>query len=287
MSIEVKNFFDDETATLSYVVHDKATSKAAVIDSVLNYDQYSGRTHTKSADIIIDYIKDNNLYLDWIIDTHIHADHLTGSSYIKSKLGGKTCIGSKILEVIKYWVPIFNTGNDTDLHGNQFDKMWNDGDKFFLGETEVTVMHTPGHTPACCSYLMDNKLFVGDTIFMPDVGTARTDFPGGSAATLYESIQKIYELPDNTEIYLCHDYPPENSRPVTYKTTIGEEKEKNILLNKTTDKSRYVEIRNKKDEGKPVPKLLLPSIQVNLRGGTFGHEDSNQIKYIRIPIDVI
>jgi glyoxylase-like metal-dependent hydrolase (beta-lactamase superfamily II) len=286
MAINTKTFFDLETATFTHVVTDESSKKCAIIDSILNYDQYSGRTKTTSAEEVINYINNNNLSVEWIIDTHIHADHITGSHYLKEKLGGRIGIGARIKDVLKLWIPIFNTAKDTPLDGSQFDYLFNDGEIFKLGNTDVKVLYTAGHTPACCSYLIENSIFVGDTIFMPDIGTARTDFPGGSAEQLYDSIKKILSLPDETKLFMCHDYPPKG-REISYITTVKEQKENNILLHDGISKEEFVTIRNKRDEGKPPPKLLLPSIQANLRAGTFGFPEENNIRYIKIPVDKI
>jgi glyoxylase-like metal-dependent hydrolase (beta-lactamase superfamily II) len=286
MAIKIKNFFDQDTATFTYIVSDESSKKAAVIDSILNYDQYSGRTSSKSADEVIKFIKENALTLEWILETHIHADHLTASQYLKEKLGGKIGIGSRIKEVLSFWVPIFNNIHDTPLNGMQFDQLFEDNEVIKLGNVCIKVLHTPGHTPACASYLIEDAIFVGDTIFMPDAGTARTDFPGGSAATMYDSIQRILCLPDNTRIFTCHDYPPEG-RAISYLSTVKEQKEKNILINDNISKFQYIEIRNKRDEGKAVPKLLLPSIQFNLRAGGFGNPEENDVRYLKIPINKI
>jgi len=286
MTINIKTFFDPDTATFTHIVSDPNTQKCAIIDSVLDYDQYSGRTKTKYADQVIDYINKGELSIDWIIDTHIHADHITASHYLKEKLGGKIGIGAKIKDVLALWVPIFNTEKDTNLDASQFDHLFEDGEVFKIGTVDVKVIHTPGHTPACSSFLIEDAVFVGDTIFMPDIGTARTDFPGGSPATLYDSIQKILSLPLNTKIFMCHDYPPAG-REVMCVTTVKEQKENNVLIHEGISKEEYVAVRTKRDEGKPVPKLLLPSIQANLRAGTFGLPEDNNVKYIKIPVDKI
>lgn len=286
MAIYIKTFFDEDTATFTHIVTDLTTKNTAIIDSVLDYDQYSGRTNTKSADKVISYINEQKFTVEWILDTHIHADHITASHYLKEQLGGKIGIGSRIKDVLALWVPIFNTEKDTDLYGRQFDHLFEDGEIFKLGNVDVKVMHTPGHTPACVSYLIEDSIFVGDTIFMPDIGTARTDFPGGSASAMYESTHKILSLPDKTKIFMCHDYPPEG-REISFVTTVKEQKEKNILIHAGISKEEYVKTRNKRDEGKAVPKLLLPSIQANLRNGTFGAPEKNNIRYIKIPIDKI
>jgi glyoxylase-like metal-dependent hydrolase (beta-lactamase superfamily II) len=286
MTINIKTFFDPDTATFTHVVSDPSTQKSAIIDSVLDYDPYSGRTKTNSADQVMAYINEEKLSVEWILETHIHADHITASHYLKEKLGGKIGIGSKIKDVLALWVPIFNTNKDTNLDASQFDHLFEDGEVFKLGNVDVTVLYTPGHTPACSSYLMEDAIFVGDTIFMPDIGTARTDFPGGSAEILYDSVKKILSLPHETRIFMCHDYPPEG-RNVTWVSSVKEQKEKNILIHNGISKQEYVAARNQRDYGKTVPKLLLPSIQANLRAGTFGEPEDNNIRYIKIPVDKI
>ncbi|MCP5369371.1 MAG: MBL fold metallo-hydrolase [Rickettsiaceae bacterium] len=286
MSINIKTFFDSNTATFTHIVSDPTSGKAAIIDSVLDYDQYSGRTSTKSAEQVITYVKNHKFSVEWILDTHIHADHITASHYLKEKLGGKIGIGTKIKDVLALWVPIFNTAKDTNLDASQFDHLFEDGEIFKLGNIDVKVMHTPGHTPACSSYLIEDAIFVGDTIFMPDIGTARTDFPGGSSATMYDSINKILNLPEDTRIFMCHDYPPEG-RDIAWMTTVKEQKAKNVLIREGISKDEYISVRNKRDEGKAVPKLLLPSIQANLRAGTFGNPEENNVRYIKIPVDKI
>lgn len=286
MAVKIKHFFDPDTATFTYVVTDVPTNKAAVIDSVLNYNQDAGRTSTHSADEVISYIKAEKLTLEWILETHIHADHLTASHYIKAQLGGKTGIGDKIKNVLEYWLPIFNTHPDTPENGSQFDVLFADNTTFKLGTSDVKVIHTPGHTPACLCYLIEGNVFVGDTIFMPDVGTARTDFPGGSAEQMYDSVQKIFDLPGNTKIHVCHDYPPPN-RKESFVSTVEEQKQSNILINKNISKAQYVEVRNGRDKGKAVPKLILPSIQTNIRAGKFPNPESNQKQYIKIPLNTL
>ena len=286
MTLSIKTFFDHDTATFSHVISDPDTQKAAVIDSVLSYDQYSGRTCTKSADILIDYIKQNTLTVEWILETHIHADHITAAKYLKQNLGGKTAIGASIKNVLKLWIPIFNSSADTPLDGSQFDKLFEDNELFQLGNLNLKVLYTPGHTPACSSYLVEDAVFVGDTLFMPDVGTGRTDFPGGNAATMYDSIQRILSLPDDTRLFACHDYPPQE-RNHAYLSTVKEQKENNVLIHSNVSKKEYILKRNQRDKGKSVPKLLLPSIQVNLRSGDFGHPESNEVNYVKIPVDKI
>lgn len=286
MPITIHSFFDTETATYSYIVSDNETQKAAIIDSVLNYDTASGKTNTHSADQLLNHIASHELSLEWILETHIHADHLTASHYLKNKAGGKIGIGSGITEVLSYWVPLFNIEKDTPLDGSQFDVLFEDGVTFPLGNTSIKVLHTPGHTPACVSYLIDHAIFVGDTIFMPDVGTARTDFPGGSPSIQYDSIMRILDLPEDTQIYVGHDYPTQG-REANCVSSVKEQRKQNILIGGNISKGDYVKIRAQRDIGKPVPKLLLPGLQVNLRAGTFGEPESNGVQYIKIPVNVL
>jgi glyoxylase-like metal-dependent hydrolase (beta-lactamase superfamily II) len=284
--MKIQHFYDKDTATFTYVLSDDDTKKCAIIDSIMGYDIFSGKTSNAPADLVIDYVTKQNLKIEWILETHAHADHLTASNYIKEKLGGKIAIGENIKEVIKFWAPVFNTIKDTPLDGSQFDHLFKDGEKFSIGNLQVTTMFTPGHTPACVSYLVEDCVFVGDTIFTPKMGTARTDFPGGSAKTLYYSIQKLLSLPNETKIFLGHDYPEEGEEP-QFLCTVLDQKKNNILINETVSEAQYVEARNKRDVGKAVPKLLLPSIQVNIRAGRFGLAEDNEVKYIKIPLNKI
>ena len=284
--MKIQNFYDKDTATFTYVVSDDATKKCAIIDSVLNYDMNAGKISTNSADSIIAYIAENNLQLDWILETHIHADHLTASSYIKEKIGGKIAIGNKIKEVLDFWVPLFNTSKDTPLNASQFDHLFSDGEKFQIGNLQVQVIHTAGHTPACVSYLIEDAVFVGDTVFLPRMGTARTDFPGGSAKQLYASIQKIFSLPENTKIYVCHDYPESGKEPQFF-CTIADQRQNNILINDKISEEEYVALRTKRDSTLSVPKLILPAIQINLRAGKLGEPEENGVRYVKIPLNKI
>lgn len=287
MSVFVKTFFEELSETFTHLLIDKATRKTAVIDSVLGYDQYSGMMNTQAADQIITFVQAEKLSVQWILETHVHADHLTAASYLKEKLGGQIGMSRNICEILDLWVEVFATYHDTPINGSQFDVLFQEGQVFSLGKTPVTVLETPGHTPACISYLVDNKIFVGDTLFMPDLGTARTDFPGGSAAILYQSIQKIYDLPDSTQIYLCHDYPGEDRRH-SYLTTVGEQKASNVLLASSISQSAYVAAREAKDKGKTVPKMLLSSIQTNLRAGSLpAPEGKNKVSYMKIPVNIL
>lgn len=284
--MQIKPFFDPNTSTVTYVVSDPETQRCAIIDSVHDFDLYSGRLSSQSVDTVIDYIKEMNLKVEWILDTHVHADHFTAASYLKDKLGGKIGIGENIKKVLTYWIPIFNTGSDTPSDGSQFDDLFSDGRQFKIGNLNVKVIHTPGHTPDGVSYYINDAVFVGDTIFMPYVGTARTDFPGGNAETLYRSIKKILALPDQTRIYTCHDYPPDGQKPA-WVSTVAEQKKHNFMINDSVTEKEFIAARNKKDFNKPIPKLLLPSIQVNLRAGKLGILETNQTQYIKIPINKI
>ncbi|MHB1221046.1 MAG: MBL fold metallo-hydrolase [Gammaproteobacteria bacterium] len=284
--MQIESFFDPNTSTVTYVVSDPETQHCAIIDSVHDFDLYSGRLSSQSADRVIDYIKKMNLQVEWILDTHVHADHLTAASYLKDILGGKIGIGENIKKVLSYWIPIFNTGSDTPSDGSQFDVLFPDGTQFKIGNLNVKVIHTPGHTPDGVSYYINGAVFVGDTIFMPYVGTARTDFPGGNAEILYRSIKKILALPDQTRIYTCHDYPPDGQQPA-WVSTVAEQKKNNSMINDSVTEKEFIAARNKKDFNKPVPKLLLPSIQVNLRAGKLGAFDISQTQYIKIPINKI
>lgn len=285
---DVRGFFDPVTATWSYVVyadgHDD--KRCAVIDTVLDYDMHAGRTSTASADRVIDFIKKKGLEVQWVLETHIHADHLTGSAYIKEKLGGKTAISKHILKVLETWEPIFHNEADTPTNGYQFDHTFADDEVFAVGPFEARIIHTPGHTPADTSYIIGDAVFVGDSMFLPDVGTGRCDFPGGSAADSYESSRKLLSLPEDYRMYVGHDYPPNNTRAPQCMATIGEQKRTNLRVRDGIGKDEYVTKRNSDDHGKDVPKLLLPSIQVNLRGGTFG-QATQGVQYIKLPVDKI
>jgi glyoxylase-like metal-dependent hydrolase (beta-lactamase superfamily II) len=285
---DVRGFFDPVTATWSYVVYadGHADKHCAVIDTVLDYDIHSGRTKTESADRVIDFIQKKGLEVQWILETHIHADHLTGSAYVKGKLGGKSAISKHILKVLETWEPIFHNEADTPLTGYQFDHTFADDEPFTVGPFEAYIIHTPGHTPADTTYIIGDAVFVGDSMFLPDVGTGRCDFPGGSAEHSYESSRKLLNLPEDYRMYVGHDYPPNGSRAPQCMATIGEQKHANIRIGHGITKEQYVAKRNKDDQGKEVPKLLLPSIQVNLRGGTFG-QATDGVQYVKLPLNKI
>ncbi|MDP3560515.1 MAG: MBL fold metallo-hydrolase [Legionellaceae bacterium] len=283
--MDIQTFFDENTYTFTYIVIDKKTKKCAIIDPVLDFDFHSGKTWTASADKLIDYVKEHGLEVQWILETHAHADHLTGAHYLNQTFDAKIGIGEHIKDVLALWVPIFNIGSDTPLNGSQFGRLFKDGEHFTIGTLDVKVLHTPGHTPACVSYLInDEVIFVGDTLFMPYLGTARADFPGGNAEVLYDSIQKILALPGYTQIMICHDYPQGNQKPSNV-STVKEQKKQNIMINETIGKENYIVARNLRDSDLKVPKLLLPSIQVNLRAGYLGAPEENGVQYMKIPLN--
>lgn len=281
---QVTPFFDEDTNTFSYVVKDPSSPSCAIVDSVLNFDYASGSVSHSGADAIIDYVQKNNLKLEWLIETHVHADHLTAAPYIQEKLGGKLGIGEHILAVQETFGSIFNEGSAFRRDGSQFDRLFKDGDEYRVGELVCKAIHTPGHTPACMTHLMGDAAFVGDTLFMPDLGTARADFPGGDAGVLYDSIQKILSLADETRIFMCHDYPPE-SRGLEYLTSVGEEKGQNVHVKSGIGKSAFVEMRQARDSSLAMPRLILPSLQVNMRAGHFPEAETNGTVYLKVPVN--
>jgi len=280
---EVKSFFDEATETFSYVIKDPSSSACAVIDSVMNIDYPSGTTSYKGADEIIHWIKSNGLELEWQIETHVHADHLTAAPYLQEKLGGKIGIGEHITVVQDVFASIFNTGKDFRPDGSQFDVLFSDGDTYQIGNMSAYAMHTPGHTPACMTHIMGNAAFVGDTLFMPDVGTARADFPGGNARELFQSIKKVLSLPDNIRLFMCHDYPQD--RVVECETTVADEKNGNIHVRDGIDEEAFVKMRETRDASLAMPTLILPSLQVNMRAGHLPPEEENGRVYLKLPLD--
>ncbi len=283
---DVKAFFDPETWTFTYVVFLGKGSPCVVIDSVLNYDSKSGRTSTRSADEVIGFIKSEQLELAWILETHAHADHLTAAPYIQEQLGGKIVIGSQIAHVQNVFKGIFNLNESFSVDGSQFDGLLKDGESLPFGKLSLKALYVPGHTPACMAYEIGDVLFVGDTLLMPDVGTARCDFPGGSAQTLYRSIQRILSYPDETKLYMCHDYPP-SGRAVAYSTTVGEQKKSNIHVHSGVSEADFVQMRMARDVTLDMPNLILPSIQVNIRAGHFPEPESNGKSYLKIPLNAL
>jgi glyoxylase-like metal-dependent hydrolase (beta-lactamase superfamily II) len=279
-------FFDPSTWTVSYVVSDNATRHAAVIDPVLDYDFKSGHTDTKAADKVVAYLREKELKTEWILETHAHADHLSAARYLQERVGGRVAIGENIRAVQATFKKLFNLERTFLPDGSQFDHLFKDGETFRIGEVEAKAMLVPGHTPADMAYLIDDDVFVGDTLFMPDVGTARADFPGGDAATLYRSIRRLLELPPQTRMHVCHDYPPEG-RDAAWDTTVAEQRAKNIHVRDGITEEGFVAMRKARDATLDVPTLILPSIQVNVRAGQMPPADDNGIAYLRIPINAL
>lgn len=282
---EIREFFDEETNTYSYIVADPTSKQCAVIDSVLNYDPSSGSTSYNSADEIIAYIQKNELKVEWILETHVHADHLSAAPYLKQKVGGKLAIGKQITTVQKTFARLFNFGSEFAVDGSQFDILFDDQDDFLIGSLKARVIHTPGHTPACVSYLVEDCVFVGDTLFMPDYGTARCDFPGGDASTLFKSINKLFALPDNTRVFMCHDYRAPGRDEYQYQTTIGQERKNNIHVKEGVSESEFIDMRKTRDTTLDMPKLILPSVQVNMRAGELPQAEDNGTRYLKIPLN--
>jgi glyoxylase-like metal-dependent hydrolase (beta-lactamase superfamily II) len=280
----VAAFFEKDSNTFSYVVKDPKSNNCAIIDSVLNFDYASGGTSNSSANEIIAYVNEHNLHVEWIIETHVHADHLSAAPYLKSKLGGKIGIGKQITIVQETFGKVFNEGTEFELDGSQFDHLFHDGEQYQIGELQCTAMHTPGHTPACFTHVLGDAVFVGDTLFMPDAGTARADFPGGDAGVLYDSIQKILALPEEYRVFMCHDYCP-NGRELEYETTIASQKNDNIHVKKDIEKSAFVEMRGSRDKTLSMPRLILPSLQVNMRAGDFPKAEENGLVYLKVPVN--
>jgi glyoxylase-like metal-dependent hydrolase (beta-lactamase superfamily II) len=282
----IKDFFDPETWTYTYVVYEREGAPCAIIDSVLNYDPKSGRTSTKSADEVIAFVKAHQLQVDWILETHAHADHLTAAPYLQSHLGGKLVIGDHITNVQAVFKGVFNLDDRFKADGAQFDYLLKEGESLAFGNLSLKALFVPGHTPACMAYEIGDAIFVGDTLFMPDVGTARCDFPGGDAKTLYQSIQQILAYPGQTKLYMCHDYPP-NNRPANGVSTVADEKANNIHVHDGVTEAQFVQMRTTRDQTLEMPTLILPSIQVNIRAGHFPEADSNGVSYLKIPLNML
>ena len=283
---QVHGIFDPATWTVTYVVYEKEGSACAIIDSVLDYDPKSGRTRTDSADKVIAFVREKKLTVDWILETHAHADHLTAAPYLKKHLGGKTAIGDHINTVQRVFKGIFNLEPDFSTDGSQFDHLLKDGEHFSIGALSASTMYVPGHTPACVAYHIGDAVFVGDTMFMPDVGTARCDFPGGDAKTLYASVRKILSLPEDTRLFMCHDYPP-TDRPVAFESTVGEQRRKNIHVHDGISESTFVDMRTKRDATLEMPVLILPAVQINIRAGDLPPAESNGVAYVKIPLNAL
>ena len=283
-NFKIKGFFDEETSTISYVVYDMTSKKCAVIDSVLDFDFSSGTIDYHNAEKIISFIEKKKLNLEWLIETHVHADHLSASPYIQKKLGGKIGISEKITDIQNIFGKTFNAGTEFQRDGSQFDRLFKDNDEYKIGSIKCKVINTPGHTPACTAHVIGNSIFVGDTLFMPDLGSARADFPGGDARELYRSIQRILSYPDDTLIFVCHDYPP-TSRKVEWVTTVGEQKKKNIHVKTSIGEDEFVKVREARDKTLNMPKLIIPSIQVNMRAGNLPPAEDSGDVFIKVPIN--
>lgn len=283
---QVHGLFDQATWTTTYVVHNGPGSACAIVDPVLDYDPKSGRTSTTSADSVIDYVRANGLRVEWILETHAHADHLTAAPYLKSRLGGRTGIGEHIGAVQEVFKGIFNLESGFRPDGSQFDHLFREGEEFRIGELTGRAMHVPGHTPADVAYRIGDAVFVGDTLFMPDVGTARCDFPGGNARALYTSVRRILDLPARTRLFMCHDYPPEG-RPIAFETTVAEQRANNIHIRDGITEDQFVEMRTKRDAALEMPVLILPAVQVNIRAGQMPPKEANGVSYLKIPVNAL
>jgi glyoxylase-like metal-dependent hydrolase (beta-lactamase superfamily II) len=281
----VESFFDEATSTVTHIVYEAAGTKCAIIDSVMDFDPKSGRISTASADLVIDFVRDNNLEVEWLLETHAHADHISAAPYLRKHLGGAIGIGENIQNVQSVFKKVFNLGSEFNINGKQFDHLFSDGEIFYIGALEVKAMHVPGHTPADMAYLVEgNVVFIGDTLFMPDVGTARCDFPGGDAHVLYKSVHKLFNLPPETRLFMCHDYPPSGRKPA-WETTVGEEMKMNIQIHDGISEEQFVEMRSRRDTTLEMPTLILPSIQINIRAGELPNPENNGVSYLKIPLN--
>ena len=285
MTPDVKAFFDEATNTVSYVVRDPAGSACAIIDSVLDFDYASGRTDTRSADEIIAWVRDQGLEVQWLLETHVHADHLSAAPYIQERVGGKIGIGDRIRIVQDTFGKVFNEGTEFQRDGSQFDRLFEEGDSFMIGQMRGDVLHTPGHTPACLTYVIGDAAFVGDTLFMPDFGTARCDFPGGSSEVLYNSIQKILTLPDSTRIFVCHDYKAPGRDTYAWETTVAAQRAHNVHIGGAVDRDSFVQMRDARDKQLAMPKLIIPSLQVNMRAGRMPPADEKGDVFLKVPVN--
>ncbi|MBZ0129010.1 MAG: MBL fold metallo-hydrolase [Rhodobacteraceae bacterium] len=285
MSPEVKAFFDDATNTVSYVVIDPNSAKCAIIDSVLDFDYASGRTDTASADAIIAFVQESGLQVDWILESHVHADHLSAAPYLQAQLGGRIGIGDRIRVVQDTFGKVFNEGTEFQRDGSQFDALFKEGDSVHIGQMRVDILHTPGHTPACLTYVIGDAAFVGDTMFMPDFGTARVDFPGGSADDLYNSIQKILALPEATRIFVGHDYKAPGRDQYAWETSVAEQKARNVHVGAGKERADFIKTRTERDAQLAMPRLIVPSLQVNMRAGQMPPAEDNGVSYLKVPVN--
>lgn len=286
-SVVIKSFFDEPTNTVSYVVHDPESRCAAIIDSVLDYDPASGRTSFSSADAVIAYVTEKELTIDWLLETHAHADHLSAAPYLKNKFGGKIAIGREIIHVQNVFGKIFNEGTEFARDGSEFDHLFEDGDQFEIGAIRATALHVPGHTPADLAYAIGDAVFTGDTLFMPDYGTARADFPGGDSRMLFRSIRRLMELPDQTRLFHCHDYKAVGRDNFAWETTVGAQRVGNVHVHEGVSEDDFVVMRDARDATLSMPTLILPSIQVNMRGGHLPEPESNGTRYLKIPLNAL
>ena len=283
----VKTFFDEATFTATHVVHDPLSRRAAIIDPVLDFDQPSGRTSSTSAQAVVDYIEAEALKVDWLLETHAHADHLSAAPFLKERLGGKLAIGQAITTVQQTFAEVFNEPASFARDGSQFDRLMADGTGFSVGEIPALALHVPGHTPACLAFVIGDAVFVGDTLFMPDYGTARCDFPGGDARTLYRSIHRLLELPDSTRVFLCHDYKAPERDHFVWETTIGAQRSANLHVHTGITEDQFVAMREARDATLGMPRLILPSVQVNMRGGNFPPAETNGVSYLKLPLNLL
>ena len=284
---EVKAFFDEPTNTISYLVRDPGSTACAIIDSVLDFDAAAGRTSTRSADAIVAEVRERGLKVEWILETHVHADHLSAAPYLQDALGGRTGIGENITIVQETFGKVFNAGTEFQRDGSQFDRLFKDGDTIGIGKLTGRGMHTPGHTPACMTWIIGDAAFVGDTLFMPDFGTARCDFPGGDARTLFRSIRRIFSLPPETRLFLCHDYKAPGRDRFAWETTVAEERRANIHVHDGMGEDAFVEMRQARDATLDMPRLILPSIQVNMRAGELPPAEDNGTRYLKLPLNAL
>lgn len=284
---DVTGFFDKDTFTVSYVVKDPGSDACAIIDSVLDFDPASGRTRHANADKIVEHVQTRGLKVEWILETHAHADHLSAAPYLQATLGGRIAIGADILSVQKVFGALFAMGPEFTPDGRQFDHLFDDGERFSIGSLEAVVLHTPGHTPACVSYVIGDAVFVGDTLFMPDYGTARCDFPGGDAATLFASVRRLLTLPAETRMFLCHDYLAPGRAEFCWETTVGEQKAYNVHVHDGVEQDVFVRQRQARDATLAMPRLILPSVQVNIRAGRFPEPEANGVRYLKLPINAV
>jgi glyoxylase-like metal-dependent hydrolase (beta-lactamase superfamily II) len=283
----IQAFFDEATSTYSYVVSDPATAHCAIIDSVLDYDAVAGRTDTRSADRLIAYVREQGLSVQWLLETHVHADHLSAAPYLKAALGGRLAIGEQIRVVQRTFGKLFNAGSEFAVDGRQFDQLFEDGESFQIGTLNARALHTPGHTPACMTYLIGDAGFVGDTLFMPDYGTARCDFPGGDARTLYRSIARLFALPDSTRLFMCHDYLATGREQHLYQTTVAEQRAHNVHVHQGVSEDAFVAMRQARDASLGMPALIVPAVQVNMRAGYLPPAEDNGVRYLKVPLNVL